>query len=98
MKRSHMLLIGAGVAAALLALGWAFAPRPLEVETAAVAEGPFEATVDEDARTRLRDRYVVSAPLAGRLDRIALREGDVVAAGCARSVKPSTQRHSKWYR
>lgn len=81
MKRSHMLLIGAGVAAALLALGWAFAPRPLEVETAAVAEGPFEATVDEDARTRLRDRYVVSAPLAGRLDRIALREGDTVAAG-----------------
>jgi HlyD family secretion protein len=81
MKRSHLLLAAAGVAASLLALAWAFAPRPLEVETAVVAEGPFEATIDEDARTRLRDRYVVSAPLAGRLDRIVLREGDTVAAG-----------------
>lgn len=81
MKRSHLLLaIGAG-AAALAALAWAFAPRPLEVETAVAAEGAFEATVDEDARTRLHDRYVVSAPLAGRLDRIALREGDAVAEG-----------------
>lgn len=81
MKRSHLLLaIGAG-AAALAALAWAFAPRPLEVETAVAAEAPFEATVDEDARTRLRDRYIVSAPLAGRLDRIALREGDAVAEG-----------------
>lgn len=81
MKRSHLLLAAAGVAASLLALAWAFAPRPLEVETAVVVEGPFEATIDEDARTRLRDRYVVSAPLAGRLDRIVLREGDTVAAG-----------------
>ena len=43
--------------------------------------GPFETTVDEDARTRLADRYVVSAPLAGRLQRLDLREGDAVAAG-----------------
>jgi len=81
MKRSNILLVAAGVAAALLVLSWAFAPRALEVETAVVTEGPFEATVDEDARTRLRDRYVVSAPLAGRLDRIVLREGDAVAEG-----------------
>jgi putative ABC transport system permease protein len=81
MKTSSKLLVAAGVAASLLALAWAFAPRPLPVEAAEVTEGPFEATVDEDARTRLRDRYVVSAPLAGRLDRIALREGDAVAAG-----------------
>jgi HlyD family secretion protein len=72
-------------AAAALALGallaWAFAPRPVEVEVAEATMGAFEITVDEDARTRLRDRYVVSAPLAGRLQRITLREGDAVAAG-----------------
>lgn len=81
MKRSTALAFAGATLAALAALAWAFAPRPLEVETAAVAEGPFEATVDEDARTRLRDRYVVSAPLAGRLDRITLREGDAVTEG-----------------
>lgn len=62
-------------------LGWAFAPRPVEVETATATLGPFETTLDEDGRTRLRERYVVSAPLTGRLDRSTLHEGDAVAAG-----------------
>ena len=64
-----------------LALAWAFAPRPVEVEVAPVTQGRFESTIDEDGKTRLADRYVVSAPLAGRLARITLREGDAVAAG-----------------
>jgi HlyD family secretion protein len=72
--------IGLG-AVALGLLAWAFAPRPLPVDVAVASVGRFEASIDEDARTRVRDRYVVSAPLAGRLARIALREGDAVAAG-----------------
>jgi HlyD family secretion protein len=83
MKKSTWWYAGGGVAAGVLALAWAFAPRPLEVEAAVVVQGPFEASIEEDARTRLRERYVVSAPLAGRLDRITLREGDTVAAGAA---------------
>jgi biotin carboxyl carrier protein len=70
--------------AAVLAIGllaWALAPRPLEVELATVTSGHFETTVDEDGKTRLRDRYVVAAPLAGLLSRVTLREGDAVAAG-----------------
>jgi HlyD family secretion protein len=59
-------------------LVWAFAPRPLPVETAAATIGRFERSIDEDARTRVRDRYVISAPLAGQVSRIALREGDAV--------------------
>jgi HlyD family secretion protein len=55
----------------------------VEVEVAQVTHGRFEVTIDEDAKTRLRDRYVVSAPLAGQLERISLREGDVVKAGDA---------------
>lgn len=72
-------------AAAVIALGsllaWAFAPRPQPVEVASVVRGRFEAGIDEDAKTRLRDRYAVSAPLAGRLVRILFREGDAVRAG-----------------
>jgi HlyD family secretion protein len=60
---------------------WAFAPRPLGVELAAASEGPFETSIEEDGKTRLRDRFVVAAPLAGTLARITLREGDAVEAG-----------------
>jgi HlyD family secretion protein len=69
------LAAGLAVAAALV---WAFRPQPVEVETATAAVGRFEQTIDEDAKTRLADRFVVSAPLAGRVARIALREGDAV--------------------
>jgi HlyD family secretion protein len=69
-----------GVAMAGL-LAWAFAPRPVAVETAAVMSGRFEQSIEEDGQTRLKDRYTVSAPVAARLMRIALREGDRVATG-----------------
>jgi HlyD family secretion protein len=75
------LIYGMGAALALAALGWAFAPRPLEVETATVGSGRFEQAIEEDGRTRLRDRYTISAPVAARLGRITLKEGDAVAQG-----------------
>lgn len=81
MKRKTWIGIVAASAAGVLLLAWAFAPRPAEVETAEARLARFETTVDEDGRTRVRDRYGVSAPLAGRLERIALREGDAVQAG-----------------
>ncbi|NML16609.1 efflux RND transporter periplasmic adaptor subunit [Azohydromonas caseinilytica] len=83
MKRKTWAFTLAGVAVALLALAWAFAPRPTPVETAQVTQGRFEASIEEEAKTRVRDRYVVSAPLAGELQRIALREGDAVRPGDA---------------
>jgi HlyD family secretion protein len=61
-------------------LAWAFAPRPVEVELASAVQGRFETAIEEDGKTRLRDRYVVSAPLSGVLERITLREGDPVEA------------------
>ena len=80
-------LIGGGAALALaLVVAWAFAPRPVEVELVTVTQGPFETTIDEDGKTRLADRYVVSAPLAGTLTRITLKEGDLVAAGTPLAV------------
>jgi HlyD family secretion protein len=79
-KKTWIALIAGSVAAAAL-FAWAFAPRPLAVEVASVTEGPFETSIEEDGKTRLRDRYVVAAPLGGTVGRITLREGDAVEAG-----------------
>ena len=81
MKLRTWISISAAALVTIGVLAWALAPRPIEVETAPATTGRFESTVDEDAKTRLRDRYVVSAPLAGLLARVTLREGDAVAAG-----------------
>jgi len=75
----------ASVAAIVLTLAavltWALWPRPLMVETGLVAIGTFEQTLREDGRLRVRDRYLVTAPVAGALRRPALRVGDAVRAG-----------------
>ena len=73
-----LFLAACGVAALAAFALW---PRPIEVDLAAASEGPLAVTVDEDGRTRVRDRYVVSAPLAGQMARIELEPGDVVEAG-----------------
>jgi HlyD family secretion protein len=78
-KRSIVGWSLAGIAGAAL-VAWALAPSPVQVELGVVASGPFEETVDELARTRIRDHYTLTAPLSGQVDRIALREGDEVTA------------------
>lgn len=62
-------------------LGYAFLPEPADVDVAAVERGTLRVTVDEDGKTRIREKYVVSAPLAGRLLRIDMDPGDRVVAG-----------------
>lgn len=78
--RKTLLWSAAGIAALGL-IAWAFAPRPVPVETATVQVDRFEQAIEEDGRTRLKDRYLVSTPVAARVARIPLREGDRVAAG-----------------
>ncbi len=79
MKRKTWIIGGAIGVLLVLAAAWAFTPKRVEVELASVTQGAFETTIDEDGKTRLSDRYVVSAPLAGRLARITLKEGDAVS-------------------
>jgi HlyD family secretion protein len=69
-----------GIALAL-AIGWSFLPQPVSVEVAPVSRAPLVVTVAEEARTRVRDRYTVSAPVTGYLTRIAYRPGAVVRSG-----------------
>lgn len=75
------LVWGATVLLALAVLAWAFWPRPVPVEIATVVEGRFEQAIEEDGRTRLLERYTVSSPVAARMARSTLHEGDTVAAG-----------------
>jgi HlyD family secretion protein len=56
-------------------------PQPVPVETALVVQGPLRITVDEDGVARVKDRYVVSAPIAGSVARILLDTGDDVRQG-----------------
>ena len=71
---------------ALLAVGFVAAvytasqPKPQPVDTALVTQGRLVVVVEDDGRTRVSDRYTVSAPIAGSLARIALEPGDAVAA------------------
>lgn len=72
-------LLAAALALTLLVLlGWAFMPEAPQVELAVVRQGRFERAVQEDGKTRVRERYVVSSPLAGRVARIAWKQGDMV--------------------
>jgi HlyD family secretion protein len=81
-KRWIKRLFGiAALAGFITALVWAFLPKPTPVELAAVSRGLVQVYVEEDGKTRLRDRYTISAPLAGRLQRIKLKPGDVAPAG-----------------
>ncbi|MGB5711804.1 MAG: HlyD family efflux transporter periplasmic adaptor subunit [Waterburya sp.] len=59
----------------------AFLPTPIPVDVAEVKLGDVQVTVDEEGETRIRKRYLVSAPVAGRLARIELDEGDRVTQG-----------------
>lgn len=56
-------------------------PESTEVDVASVARGPLQVTIDEDGETRVRQRFVVSAPVSGRLQRIELEPGDRVVRG-----------------
>lgn len=78
--RRRLLVLFAAVAG-LLILALAVRETPLEVEMGEVRTGPLEVAVEEDGRTRAVDRYVVTAPVAGRLGRITLAEGAPVAGG-----------------
>ena len=71
----------AGVVIVLAIVAMAMWPESIEVGVATVERGPMQVTLDEDGQTRVRDKFVVSAPVAGRLQRIELEPGDPVVSG-----------------
>lgn len=77
-RRLAYWIIGLTLVAA--AFFFALRPRPVLVDVATATVGPMDVRVEEDGRTRIRERYVVSTPLTGRLLRITFDVGDIVAA------------------
>src|SRR3990172_8093982 len=78
--RRRIFLILLLLLAAVLLL-WAFLPGPVPVETAKVSRGPLRVTVEQEGKARLRDRFVVSSPVAGYARRVDLEVGDPVTRG-----------------
>lgn len=77
--RRRLPWIGGALLIALIVVGlW---PRAVPVEIATVVRGPLVVTVDEEGMTRVKNRYLVSAPVAGQLRRIDWKAGAVVEAG-----------------
>jgi HlyD family secretion protein len=77
-RNRRVLASVAGIGGLITVALW---PRPVPVDVATVSRGPLVVTVDEEGRTRVRDRFVVTAPVTGRILRIQLEPGDRVARG-----------------
>ena len=91
MKTVRRVLIALVAVAIAAAIYLAMQPQPAKVDVEQVTRGELRVTVDEDGRTRIRERYVVSAPLAGRVSRIDIDPGDEVTQGKTRlaTIEPS---------
>ncbi|MBM3840399.1 MAG: efflux RND transporter periplasmic adaptor subunit [Verrucomicrobia bacterium] len=77
-SRRWLPYAGAVLIVAILVAGlW---PQPVPVETARATLGTLRSSIDEEGRTRLKQRYTVSAPVSGQLRRIDLKPGAEVRA------------------
>ncbi len=87
-KRPLWWLAGAAI---VFAIGFALRPQPVPADFATVGQGALMVTIDEEGETRVRDRFVVSAPVTGRVLRIGLEPGDPVRRGetVIASVQPA---------
>lgn len=82
--KNPRVVLGALFVAALVAVAvW---PRAVAVDTAVVRRGTIEVTLDEDGQTRVRDRFVVAAPVTGEITRIGLEPGTRIERGATVAV------------
>ncbi len=77
-RRTAFAVIVTAIAAVL---AYGFRPQPQAVDVAAARSAPLRVTVDEEGRSRVIDRYVLYAPVAGYMRRLALEVGATVARG-----------------
>ena len=77
-RRLAWYAVGATLVAAA---AWMLRPEVASVDAGRASRGPLRVTLDEDGQTRIHPRYVVAAPVAGRLAALTLDEGDAVHRG-----------------
>lgn len=80
MTKQRLILLLCAIAF-VAGLAYAFRPQPATVELVRVTRGPLQVSINNQGKTRIKERYVVSAPLSGRLLRVDLHPGDTVEAG-----------------
>ncbi|TWT91490.1 efflux RND transporter periplasmic adaptor subunit [Stieleria varia] len=73
------------------AIAYAFIPQPVPVDLVKPVRGSLQITVNDDGETRIREKYIVSAPVTGKLLRVQLDPGDPVERGKTElaQIKPS---------
>lgn len=69
------------IAVVVLATVYGFLPKTQQVDIVNVSRGPLQVTIEEEGRTRLKDRFVITAPTAGYLERVRAKVGDSVKRG-----------------
>ncbi|HET6512557.1 MAG TPA: efflux RND transporter periplasmic adaptor subunit [Candidatus Kapabacteria bacterium] len=80
LQKKHYWMIGAGVVLIAM-IAMLSAPDPVDVTTAKVKRGKMTVGLDAQGEIRLHDKYTMSAPITGRLDRVVLHEGDAITSG-----------------
>jgi HlyD family secretion protein len=83
MRLWRKLLIVAVAVLIVLAVVWGYLPKPVPVEVDQVSRGLLRETVEEEGKTRVTDRFVLSAPVPGFARRIVLDVGEPVEKGQA---------------
>lgn len=76
---SNKWIAGSGALVLLLAAWLVFREPAVKIEAGVVRRGEMLVTVDGEGKTRVRDKFVVAAPVSGKLSRVKLKAGDVVA-------------------
>jgi len=81
MKWRSRIGIGVLIAAVVIAVMLGFRPAPVSVDVVPVSRGPMQVSIEEEGKTRVIDRYLVSAPVAAYARRIELKVGGAVHKG-----------------
>ena len=81
MKLRRWIIVITIAAVVLLAIVYGFMPKPVPIDLVKVSRGPLKVTVEEEGKTRVKDRFVLSAPVPGFMRRIKLDVGDPIQKG-----------------
>lgn len=81
MSRSRFIMLALAAIVAIAALVWAFWPQPVPVDLAGIERGPMEVTVSANGVTRIKNTYLVTAPITGTTRRSPVEIGDEVVHG-----------------
>ncbi|MDQ1331861.1 MAG: HlyD family efflux transporter periplasmic adaptor subunit [Thermodesulfobacteriota bacterium] len=79
-RKLYIIII---ILVAVLATLYGFIPKAVDVDLVDVSRGPLQVTIAEEGRTRLKERYVISAPASGYIRRVDAKVGDRVEKGQA---------------